>query len=136
MDESQLRNVWRNRHPPERISPLSQPLARLVKYTLARRVRQLGRLAVVWDECIPAFLAEHAALVGLNRGILTVAVDSAPHRYVLQQLLQNGLLAAIRERFRAGALNRVKLVPGRFDALNFPEDVRPAAGGQQPGAGA
>ena len=58
MDEFQLRNVWRNRHRPERISPLSQPLERLVKHTLARRVRQLGRLAVVWDECIPAFLAD------------------------------------------------------------------------------
>lgn len=121
MDEFQLRNVWRNRHRPDRISPLSQPLARLVKYTLARRVRQLGRLAVVWDECIPAFLAEHSALVGFSRGTLTVAVDSAPHRYQLHQLLQNGLLEAIRERFRSGALNRVKLVPGTFDALEFPD---------------
>ncbi len=130
MDEPQLRNVWQNRQRRDSIRPLSEPLGWLMKHRLAKRVRQIGQLAVAWDECIPDFIREHAALVGLSRGTLTVAVDSAPHRYLLQQLLQNGLLAAIRERFRSGALNRVKLVPGRFDALNFPEDVRPASGGQ------
>ena len=134
MDEPQLRNVWQNRQGRDSIRPLSEPLDWLMKRRLAKRVRQIGQLAVAWDECIPDFIREHSALVGLNRGTLTVAVDSAPHRYMLQQLLQNGLLDAIRERFRSGALNRVKLVPGRFDALDFPEDVRPAFGGQQPRA--
>jgi hypothetical protein len=125
MDESQLRNVWRNRQPPRRIYPLSEPLAALMKHRLARRVRQISQLAAAWDECIPDFIREHTGLVKFSRGTLTVAVDSAPHRYQLQQLLQGGLLDAMRERFPSGALNRVKLVPGTFDALEFPDDVRP-----------
>lgn len=127
MDESQLRNVWLNRRPADRIRPLAEPLVQLVKRKLARRVRQIGQLAVAWDECIPDFIREHTALVGFSRGMLTVAVDSAPHRFQLQNLLQSGLLDAIRERFRSGALNRIKLVPGEFDSLEFPGDVRPRA---------
>jgi hypothetical protein len=127
MDESQLRNVWQNRQPRRRIYPLSEPLTQLMKRRLARRVRQIGQLSVAWDECIPDFIREHTGLVKFSRGTLTVAVDSAPHRYQLQQLLDGGLLGAIRERFPSGALNRVKLVPGRFDALEFPDDVRPQA---------
>ncbi len=124
MDEYQMRNVWLNRRPRDRVIPLSQPLTQLMKTRLARRVRQIGQLAMAWDECIPDFIREHTALVGFSRGTLTVAVDSSPHRYQLQNLLQSGLLEAIRERFRAGALNRVKLVPGQFEALEFPETPR------------
>src|ERR1035437_3099524 len=116
MDDSQLRNVWSNRQPRNRITQLLEPMEQLVKYRLAKRVKQIGQLAAIWDECIPDFVREHTALVRLQRGVLTVAVDSAPHRYQLQMLLQNGLLQAIRERFRNGPLNGIKLVPGPFDA--------------------
>lgn len=126
MDESQLRNVWRNRQQPDRIAPLGQPLTTLMKTRLAKRVRQLGALAAVWDECIPQYLREHTALVHFQRGTLTVAVDSAPHRYQLQVLLGNGLQEAIRERCPS-ALNRVRLVPGEFDCLDLPDRRRPTA---------
>jgi len=86
---------------------------------LARRVRQIGRVSIVWDECIPEYIRDHTALVSFARGTLTVAVDSAAHRYQLQQLLRNGLEQAVRERI-PGALDRIKLVPGTFDALDFP----------------
>ena len=62
----------------------------------------------------------------LSAGVLTVAVDSAPHRYQLLVLLRNGLQEAIRERF-PGALNRVRLVPGEFDCLDLPDHRRPRA---------
>ena len=124
MDESQLRNVWRNRQRPNRIAPLSQPLDHLVKHQLARRVRQVGQLSAVWDECIPDSVREHTALLSFRLGTLTVAVDSAAHRYQLQTLLQSGLLDAIRERFAAGALNRVRLVPGQFDSIEMPDRRR------------
>ncbi|MHC4717145.1 MAG: DciA family protein, partial [Planctomycetota bacterium] len=73
----------------------------------------------VWDECIPEYIRDHTALVSLARGTLTVAVDSAAHRYQLRQLLRNGLEQAVRERL-PGTLNRIKLVPGTFDVLDFP----------------
>ena len=120
MDEWRLQNVWRNRQRPQRMIPLGEPLAFLVKQRLAKRVRQIGQLSAVWDECIPEPIRDHAALVTFSRGTLTVAVDSAAHRYQLQTLLADGLIDAIRERF-SGPLNRVKLVPGTFDYLDMPD---------------
>jgi len=125
MDESQLRHAWQNRQRRDRISCLSETLAGLMKHRLARRVRQIGRVSSVWDECIPEYLREHTALVSFARGTLTVAVDSAAHRYQLKQLFQSGLEEAIRERLPT-TLNRIRLVPGTFEALDFPD--RPGAG--------
>ena len=124
MDERQLRNVWRNRQGPNRITALGEPLGELVRVRLAKRVRQVGQLASAWDECIPDSIREHTALVSFQKGTLTVAVDSAAHRYQLQMLLGAGVIDAIRERFSAGPLNRVRLVPGRFDAIDMPDGWR------------
>ncbi len=126
MDERHLRNVWQNRQRRDRTASLAEPLSYLMKRRLARRVRQVGQLSAVWDECIPQYIREHTALVGYARGVLTVAVDSAPHRYQLKMLLANGLEEAIRER-TAGPLNRVRLLPGRFDYLEMPDRRRPQA---------
>ncbi len=123
MDEWQLRHVWQNRQRKDRIAPLAEPLAVLMKRRLAKRVRHIGQLSIVWDECIPEYIREHTALVGYLRGVLTVAVDSAAHRYQLQMLLANGLLDAIRER-TAGPLSRIKLQPGQFDFLDMPDRPR------------
>ncbi|MCK4626974.1 MAG: DUF721 domain-containing protein [Phycisphaerae bacterium] len=126
MQEWQLRNVWQNRQPKNRVSALAEPLTTLMKRHLAKRVRQIGQLSIAWDECVPDFIREHAALVSLKSGNLTVAVDSASHRYRLEMLLRAGLLDAIRERF-SGALNRVRLIPGEFDALEMPDRHPPQA---------
>lgn len=113
MDDAQLRTVWQQRQFNDRVVPLGQPLAVLVKHTLGKRVRQIGRLAEVWDDLIPPNLAEHTALEGFRSGTLTVIVDSSPHRFQLRQLLDGGLLGEIRSRF-SGALNKVRLIPGQF----------------------
>ena len=117
MDDGQLRNVWRNCQRRESVVPLSASMSRMTA-KLAKHVRQMGRLSMVWDECVPAEILEHAALVSYNRGVVTAAVDSAPHRYRLGMLLSNGLSDAIRERF-SGPITRIRLVPGPFDALNL-----------------
>ena len=126
MQERQLRNIWQNRQPRNRICALAEPLTVLMKQHLAKRVRRIGQLSVAWDECVPDFLRDHSALVSLTGGTLTVAVDSAAHRYRLEMLLRAGLLDAIRERF-SGALNRVRLIPGEFDALEMPDRHPPQA---------
>ena len=123
MDDWRLRNVWQNRQRIDTVTLLGQPLATLMKHRLAKRVKQIGRLSAIWDECIPQFIREHAALVGFARGVLTVAMDSAAHRYQFQMLLSSGLLEAMRERLSV-PLDRVKVVPGGFDALEMP-DTRP-----------
>jgi hypothetical protein len=112
MDDAQLRTVWQQRQFGPPAVPLAHPLA-LVMKPLRKIVRQLGPLAAIWEEVIPPGILEHTALDGLCSGVLTVLVDSSPHRFQLRQLLDGGLLAEIRSRFR-GALNKVRLEPGQF----------------------
>ena len=118
MDDAQLRTIWQQRQLNDRVSHLSGPLATLMKQTLAKRVRQLGKLAAIWDEVIPLAIAEHTALESYARGVLTVMVDSAPHRFQLQTLLSGGLQKDIQSRF-SGAINKIRLVPGQFAAIDL-----------------
>ncbi len=123
MDDAQLRTVWQQRQFSNRIAPLSQPLAMLMKHTLAKRVRRLSKLSEVWDEVVPRELSDHTALENFNRGVLTVIVDSAPHRFQLQTLLTGGLMREIQARF-SGALNKIRLVPGQFYAVDLAGNER------------
>ena len=123
MDDAQLRTVWQQRQFNDHIAHLSQPLAFLTKRVLAKKVRQLSRLAVIWDEIIPQTIAEHTALESFIRGTLTVIVDTAAHRFQLHTLLNNGLLRDLQERF-SGALERIKLIPGQFHAVDVAGSAR------------
>jgi len=117
MDDAQLRTIWQQRQPRVSLSHLSEPLTILMKHRLAKKVRQLSRLAEIWDEIIPQQIATHTALEGFSRGVLTVLVDSAAHRFQLRTMLDGGLMEAIRERF-GGAINKIRLVPGQFYAID------------------
>jgi predicted nucleic acid-binding Zn ribbon protein len=117
MDDAQLRTVWQQRQVDHRISYLSEPLAMLMKNTLARRFKQLSRLGEIWDDVIPGHLLEHTALESFHQGVLTVRVDNSSRRFYLQTLLRGGLQKEIQRRF-AGPLNKIRLQPGRFYALD------------------
>jgi predicted nucleic acid-binding Zn ribbon protein len=118
MDEAQLRTVWQQRQFRDGATHIGEPLAVLMKHTLAKRVRQLASLAAIWDELIPVPIREHTALENFQRGVLTVVVDSAPHRFQLRTLLTGGLLKELQARF-SGALGRVRLVPGQFSSVDL-----------------
>ena len=118
MDDAQLRTVWQQRQFRPAGIHLGQTVSLFVKHNLARRVRQLGKLAEIWDEVIPEDIRPHTALESFNRGVLTVLVDSAAHRFHLQTMLTGGLKREIQARFPA-ALDRIKLKPGQFSALEF-----------------
>ncbi len=117
MDDAQLQTVWQQRQFNDRATPLSQPLAYLMKYTFAKRVRELGQLARIWDEVIPEGINDHTALEGFNKGVLTVMVDSSAHRFQLQTLLEGGLRREIQARF-SGTINKIRLVPGQFSFVD------------------
>ena len=117
MDEAQLRTVWQQRQFNDRAMPLSQPIGILMKHTLAKRAKQLGQLSEIWDEVIPEEIAEHTALEGFHRSVLTVMVDSGPHRFQLELLLAGGLKKELKSRFPA-AINKVRLVPGQFASID------------------
>ncbi len=118
MDDAQLRTVWRQRQFNDRAAHISQPLGVLTRHILAKRVRQLSSLASVWDEVIPAAIRNHTALEGFSRGTLTVLVDSAPHRFQLQMLLDGGLMGEMRRRF-SGAIDKIRLVAGQFYSVDL-----------------
>jgi hypothetical protein len=117
MDDAQLRTIWQQRQFRDSAAHLSQPLSWFMKHTLAKRARQLGQLAEVWDELIPQPIRDHTALDKFHRGVLTVIVDSAAHRFQLQTLLMGGLLRELQRRF-SGALDKVRVVPGRFYSVD------------------
>lgn len=123
MDDAQLRTIWQQRQFQDNHSPVGQPVAMLMKYVLAKRFRQLSQLATIWDDVIPQQIREHTALESVRSGVLTVVVDSAAHRFQLQTLLNGGLLKQIRSRFK-GPLDRVKLVPGQFYAVDLAGQAR------------
>ena len=62
MDDAKLQTVWQQRQFRDTTSHLSHPLNMFMKHTLAKRVRQLGQLAEVWDEIVPADIRGHTAL--------------------------------------------------------------------------
>ena len=117
MDDARLQTIWQQRQCSDYFSRLHEPLTILMKHSLGKKVRQLGNLSVIWDEVIPPEIAEHTALESFSRGVLTVLVDSAAHRFQLQTLLNGGLTKVIQQRF-SGAINRVKLAPGQFHSVD------------------
>jgi len=123
MDDTQLRTLWLQKQPNDRTSHLAGPMTVLMKHKLGKKVRQLSKLAVVWDEVLPATIRDHTALDSFQRGILTVLVDSSAHRYQLQTLLTAGLMKEIRKRF-SGPLNKIRLVPGQFSSVDLETGAR------------
>lgn len=118
MDDAQLRTIWQQRQYDSRIACLSEPLAVLMKHKLAKRVKQLGQLGTIWDEMVPHPIQDHTALDSFQRGVLTVLVDSASHRFHLQTLMTGGLMKEIQQRF-VGALNKIRLIPGQFYSVDL-----------------
>jgi len=123
MDDAVLHTVWQQRQRRDRLTPLAMPLGQLMSKTLAKRARQLGSLAALWDEVIPDSIREHTALEGFHRGTLTVMVDSASHRFNLRTLLSGGLLKEIQARCPQ-AINKVRLVPGQFYTVDAETGAR------------
>ena len=117
MDDAQLRTVWQQRRFSDRAVHLSQPLALLMKQTLSKRVSQLCKLSQIWDEVIPQSISSRTALEGFSRGVLTVIVNSATHRFQLRTLLDGGLSEQIQGRF-SGAINKIRLIPGQFSTTD------------------
>jgi hypothetical protein len=123
MDDAQLRTVWQQRQFRDGATHLSFPLTLLMEKTLKKRVRQLSSLAEVWDEVIPESIRDHTALESFRSGVLTVIVDSTPHRFQLKILLAAGLLKEIRDRTSA-PLDTVRLNPGQFSSVDLAGDRR------------
>jgi hypothetical protein len=117
MDDAQLRTIWQQRQQQFQATFVSEPLGLFMKQKLAKRVRQIGELAAIWDDLLPEDIRRHTALDGLQRGVLTVLVDNASQRFHLQTLLTGGLMRELQSRF-SGSIQKVRLVPGQFYSVD------------------
>ena len=75
MDDRQLRTAWQNRQPAETARLLSEPLTILMKHTLAKRAKQLGTLAKVWDEVLPELSTITSDGTPATAGDFTLSLD-------------------------------------------------------------
>jgi hypothetical protein len=75
--------------------------------TVAKPAAKLEGVADLWQEHLPLNILQRCRLVGFQRGMLTVALDSATVRAELESRLRSGLLRVLQTESK-GALFRVK----------------------------
>ncbi|MEM7625912.1 MAG: DciA family protein [Planctomycetota bacterium] len=88
------------------------------KREVARPFKQLGDLVELWAELLPKDVADGTRLESLQRGVLSVAVDSSARLYEVDRRLREGLETQLITRHKGGAFRRVKL---RVDATGWSE---------------
>lgn len=80
-----------------------------VKADLERTRRRLHGVGEAWAGLCPAELAARTSLVGLTRGVLTVAVTDAGASFEIDRLLRGGMQAELIRRC-AAPVRTVKIV--------------------------
>ncbi len=95
---------------------LGPELVGFFKQSVAKRQAKLCQIATAWAGLVPETLDRHCALESLNRGSLTVLVDSSSHLYELKQLLLAGLQDQLLLACKTSGLKKVALKPGRWYA--------------------
>lgn len=104
--------------------PLGQEMIAFFKQSVQKRQTKLSAIAAAWEKLVPPILNEHCALESLNRGTLTVIVDSSPHLYELRQLLLAGIETQLKLACKSSGLRKIVLKPGRWYD-NTSDDQRP-----------
>lgn len=87
------------------------------KNNIERPFRQLSLFAQLWEDFVPEELNKHSKLASFVRGLLTIHVDSPSHKYLLDQLLRNGLQDELIKHARSNKppLRKVKVIITRVD---------------------
>jgi Dna[CI] antecedent DciA-like protein len=96
-------------------TPLGTVMVGYFKEVVRPRQTKLSGIAQCWMNLVPESLNDHCTLDGLNRGTLTVLVDSSVHLYELRQLLLAGLQQQLLIACRPGGVRKIVLRPGRPD---------------------
>jgi len=85
----------KNPHTRE-VAKLGEVLLPWFEKVVAKPASQLDGLHEVWQELVPEKLRAKSRLVGLAKGTLTIALDSAPVRAELDAKLRSGLLRSLQ----------------------------------------
>ena len=97
---------WRNRREPDLTLGF---LRDQFKRELLKPAKQLTEMAALWQELVPAHLAQHTRLESLSRGVLKVSIDSSSRLYELDRLLRGGLEQELITRHKGPAVRRIQL---------------------------
>jgi hypothetical protein len=113
--EAELRRLAHVKSSAEPIGEeIGQEMLSFFKSVVAKRQTKLVKIAEIWEKLVPELLRERCALEGLNRGTLTVLIDSSSHLYDLKQLLLAGLEQQILMACKPAGLKKISLKPGRW----------------------
>jgi hypothetical protein len=99
---------------PAAAAKLGGEMVTFFKQCVEKRQTKLGKIAEVWARLVPVMFSEHCSLEALNRGTLTVIVDSSAQLYEVRQLLLAGLEKQILLACKAAGLRKIVLKPGRW----------------------
>jgi hypothetical protein len=94
------------------------------KREVAKPYRQLGGLAELWRELLPAHLVQRSKLVGLSRGVLHVEADSPAAHFAIDQHLRGGVMRELIARHRGPAIRRVQVRLGTRAATESDDPLR------------
>jgi hypothetical protein len=95
-------------------SALGPEMVTFFKQSVQKRQTKLSKIGECFATLVPESLTDHCALDSLNRGTLTVIVDSASHLYELKQLLLSGIEEQLLLACRSAGLKKISLKPGRW----------------------
>jgi len=104
-----LQNLLTNKKSPETraTARLGDVLLPWFEKNVAKPARQLGPVTELWQTLVPPQLLSRSRLLGLSRGILSVALDSATTRAELEARLRSGLLRQLQTESR-GIIFKIK----------------------------
>lgn len=88
---------------------LAEGIEVLLRAVLPRGEQELRALANEWAAIVGPDLARHTRPAALERGCLTVYVDSSPWLSELQRFAQKRILAAVQARFGAQSARVMRL---------------------------
>jgi hypothetical protein len=113
--EAELRRLARVKAAPVRTTAqLGDEMLVFFKQAVQKRHTKLSHIAECWARLVPDLLSSHCSLEALNRGTLTVIVDSSAHLYELKQLLLAGLDEQLLLACKQTGLRKISLKLGRW----------------------
>jgi len=97
------------------------------KNNIERPYKQLAIFTQLWQDFIPPKLAAHTQLNTFTRGILTIHVDSPAHKYLLDQLLRDGLKDELikHARLNKPPLRKIKVIIAQLEPTPRKKPYKP-----------
>ena len=115
LSQTELGRLTRAKQQLPASAPLLGPeMITFFKKSVEKRQGKLTKIAASWMQLVPELISDHCALDSLNRGTLTVVVDTASHLFELKQLLLAGIEQQLMIACKSAGLRKIALKRGRW----------------------